>query len=70
MVLLAPNRRIFVKLHYASLAFVLVLLCISLRFISLNMVAGRDSSVGIATCQGLDRPGIHPDGRWYLPSLL
>jgi len=58
------------KLHYASLAFVLVLLCITLRFISLNRVAGRDSSVGITTCQGPDCPGIRPDWCWYPTSLL
>jgi hypothetical protein len=67
----APEWRIFMKLHCAGLAFVpAVLLCITLRFISLDWVAGRDSSVGIATCQGLDCPGIRPDGHWDPPSLL
>jgi len=58
------------KLHCASLAIVLVLLCISLRLCHLMMVAGRDSSAGIATCHGLDCPGIRPDWLWYPTSLL
>ena len=53
------------KLHCAALAFVPAVLCF-IRFVSLNGVAGRGSSVGIATWQGLDRPGIRPEGALVL----
>jgi hypothetical protein len=51
---------------------------IILKFI-LKEVVGRDSSVGTATCYGLDGPGIesqwwifrsHSDRLWGQPSLL
>jgi hypothetical protein len=36
--------------------------CCSTSLVSLSINVGRDSSVGIATCYGLDGPGI--ESRW------
>ena len=56
-----------------------ILFPLCLYFIHENKVSGRDSSVGIATRYGLDRPGIEsrgeifrtrPDGPWDSPNLL
>ena len=54
--------------------------CASFPDSTVFCMAGRDSVVGVATCHGLDGPGIEsrqgeifcyrPDRSWALPSLL